>query len=272
MEQMLVVVFDNELKAYDGSSALSELESEGSISVYGRAVIKKDDDGKVTVKQTGEEFPARTLGGTAIGSLIGLLGGPIGFGIGAMTGTFAGAIWDMNRAGINGDFLDDVYTKLTPGKWALVADISEEWETPVDARMAALGGTVFRTERQKFGHEQHSKDVAAIKARIARLKAEQAKAGADQKAKIQLKIDNLNKKLNVKLEQAKLRAKEQEEENKAKVQALEKKAAKAKTEAKTKIEAQIADMKEDYKKDQENFDRWAQKNEEDVDIWMTGES
>ena len=272
MERMLVVVFDNELKAYDGSRALGELDSEGSISMHGKVVIMKNAEGKVTVKQESDEFPIRTVGGTAIGALIGLLGGPVGLGIGALAGTLTGSILDLNRAGVDSEFIDDVSNRLTSGKWAIVADINEEWETPVDARMSALGGTVFRAERQKFGHEQHSKDMAAIKAHIARLKAEQAKAGADHKAKIQLKIDNLNKKLNVKLEEAKLREKEQEEENKAKVQALEKKAAKAKAEAKAKIEAQIADMKEDYKKDQENFDRWAQKNEEDVDKWMTGES
>ena len=36
MERMLVVVFDNEKKAYEGKSALSELEREGSITVLCR--------------------------------------------------------------------------------------------------------------------------------------------------------------------------------------------------------------------------------------------
>ena len=57
MERMLVVVFENELKAYDGSRELAALDSEGSISVHAQAIIKKNDDGTVIVKQMGEQFP-----------------------------------------------------------------------------------------------------------------------------------------------------------------------------------------------------------------------
>jgi uncharacterized membrane protein len=279
MERMLVVVFDNELKAYDGFKALTELDSEGSISIHAQAVIKKDDEGRVTVKQKGDDFPIRTVGGTAIGALIGLLGGPIGLGIGAVAGTFAGSILDMNRAGVNAEFLDDVYKKLTPGKWAIVSDISEEWITPVDTRMAALGGTVFRTTRHSVEHEQDAKSVAALKADIAQLKAEQAKSSAEQKTKIQSKIDNLNKKLHARLEQAKLGLEQQEKEAKAKVEALKKKTTKTRGEAKANIEARIADIKKKRKESQDSIemlqvdmradtllrDRVKTVNEEDLD-------
>ncbi|HVO36612.1 MAG TPA: DUF1269 domain-containing protein [Candidatus Acidoferrum sp.] len=253
MERMLVVVFDDELKAYDGYRALTELDSEGSISVHAQAVIKKDDKGNVTVKQKGDDFPIRTVGGTAIGALIGVLGGPIGLSIGAVAGTFAGSILDMNRAGVNADFLDDVFEKLKPSKWAIVADINEEWVTPVDTRMAALGGTVLRVTRQDVENEQDSRSVAALKADIAQLKSEQAKSRTDQKAKIQSMIDKLNKKLHLKLELAKQRSKQEQEEAKAKVEALEKKAARAKGEAKAKIEARIADIKKKSKESRERY-------------------
>ena len=123
--------------------------------------------------------------------------------IGAVGGTFVGSVWDMSRAGVNADFLDDVSAKLTPGKWAVVSDVSEEWITPVDTRMEAIGGTVFRSARENVEHERYAKDVAAIKADIAQLKAEQAKSRTEHKAKLQTKIDNLNNKLNAKLEKAK---------------------------------------------------------------------
>jgi uncharacterized membrane protein len=253
---MLVVVFENELKAYDGSRALKALDSEGSISVHAEAVIKKNTDGTITIKQQGDEFPIRTVGGTTIGALIGLLGGPVGLAVGAMVGTFAGGAWDINRAGVNADFLNEVSTKLTPDKWAIVSEISEDWVTPVDTQMETLGGTVFRTARRTVEHEQYAKDVAAIKADIAQLKTEQAKSRADQKIKLQKKSDNLNKKLHAKLEQAKETSEQQEKEAKAKVDALEKKAAKAKGEAKARIEARLAEIKEKEKKSSEDFDNW----------------
>jgi len=256
MERMVVVVFDNELKAYDGSRVLKELDAENSISIHAKAVIMKNADGKVEIKDEGDEFPIRTVSGTAIGALVGLLGGPIGLGIGAVAGTFTGLILDMNRAGINAEFLDDVSNKLTPGKWAVIADISEDWETPLDTRMAALGGNVFRTTRQKVVTEQDAKDVAAMKADIAHLKAEQAKSKADQKVKIQAKIDKLNTKVHTKLEQAKQRSERRQAEVKAKIGALEKKASKAKGEPKAKIEARISELQELAKEASNAFDEF----------------
>lgn len=248
MEKMLVVVFENELKAYDGFKALKELDSDGSISLHSEAVIKKNADGTITVRQENDDFPIRTVGGTAVGALIGVLGGPIGVAAGAVVGTFAGGIWDMNRAGVNADFLDEVSNKLTAGKWAVVADASEEWITPVDSQMAALGGTVFRNTRRNVEKEQYDRDVAAMKEDIAELKSEQAKSRADQKAKLQAKIDNLNMKLQAKQEQMKQREMQQAEETKAKIEALEKKEAKARGDTKTKIDARIAKMKDKQKR------------------------
>ena len=51
MDRMLVVVFDNEAKAYEGKRALIQLDSEGSISVYGYAVVAKNADGTASIKQ-----------------------------------------------------------------------------------------------------------------------------------------------------------------------------------------------------------------------------
>jgi uncharacterized membrane protein len=252
MERMLVVVFDDESKAYEASSALTQLDSEGSISVHAKAVVKKNADGTITVKQSGDEFPIRAVGGTAIGALIGLLGGPIGLGIGAAAGAIAGTFWDVDRAGVDAGFLDDVSAKLTPGKWAVVSDISEEWVTPVDTRMDALGGFVYRTTRHDVQHEQNARDAATIKADIAQLKAELAQSRTGNKAKLQAKIDKLQGNLHAKMEQAKLRSEQQEKEAKAKVQALEKKAAEANGKAKATIKARIADIRKKSKKSTES--------------------
>ena len=119
MEKMLVVVFDDESKAYEGSHALKQLDAEGSITIHAESVIKKNADGTVTVKQVDDGFPIRTVGGTAIGSLIGLLGGPVGLGVGAVAGALAGSIGDLNVAGVDAEFLDDVcchaYTRQVCG-------------------------------------------------------------------------------------------------------------------------------------------------------------
>ena len=246
MEKMLVAVFDNERNTYEGSRALNQLDAEGSITIHAESVIKKDANGKVSVMQAEGDFPVRTVGGTAIGSLIGLLGGPVGFGIGAVDGALAGSIGDLYVAGVNADFLDDVSAVLTPGKCAVVADVSEEWVTPVDSRMEAVGGVVFRSLKTTVEDDQRARDVAELKEEIAQLKAENAQARAERKAKLQARIDALNAKLQEKLDQAKQRSEQIKGETEAKVQALQKRAAKAQGDAKKAIDGRVAQIQGEY--------------------------
>jgi uncharacterized membrane protein len=247
MERMLVVVFNDESKAYEGSRALSQLDGEGSITIHAESVIQKNVDGTVTVKRAEGDFPIRTIGGTAIGSLIGLLGGPVGLFVGATIGATAGFIDDLYVAGVNTDFLDNVSKTLTPGKFAVLADVSEEWVTPVDTRMEAVGGVVLRTAKEHFEEEQRAREAAALRSEIDQLKAEQAQARAERKAKIQAKIDELDKKLQDKMEQAKKRSEQLKSEADAKVKALQEKAAKAGHDTKAAIDARITDIREGYK-------------------------
>ena len=63
------------------------------------------------------------------------LGWNSGHGLWRRSGSLAGTIGAVDRAGVNADFLDEVSTKLKPGKWAIVLDASEEKVTPIDSRM-----------------------------------------------------------------------------------------------------------------------------------------
>ena len=246
MEKMLVVVFDNETKTYEGSRALNQLDSEGSIAIHAEAIISKNSDGTITMKQGDGDFPVRTVSGTAIGSLIGLLGGPAGLAVGALAGTMAGSFADLFVAGVDSDFLAEVSNVLTPGKYAIVADVSEEWVTPVDSRMEALNGFVFRTARKSFEEAQRAREVAELRAEIDELKAEHARVKAEQKAKLQAKIDEFNTRLQGKLQQARQRSEQIKSETEAKVKALQKKAAKAQGDTKAAIDARVTEIKKQY--------------------------
>ena len=231
MDRMLVVVFDNETKAYDGKKALMQLDGEGSIGVWADAVIAKNADGTMTVKETDDYGPVGTLSGALLGSLIGLLGGPAGFAIGLATGAVAGSAVDLNNLRIGGDFVDEVNKALTPNKFALVAEIEENWTTPLDTRMEAIGGTVYRRALSDVKHTFHEEHVAAMRADLAQMKAERAQAHADRKAKLQEKINRLDSKIQEQLQKAKERREAAEREAQAKVKVLKAKAAAAKAKA-----------------------------------------
>src|SRR5271157_161191 len=225
MDRMLVVVFDTEPKAYEGKKALNQLEDEGSIVVYAYAVVGRNADGTTTVKQSDDPGPLGTLLGTSLGSLIGLLGGPAGLAIGATVGLVAGGAVDLDNARVGEDFIDDVKQEVLPGKFALLADIQEDWTTPVDTRMEAIGGTVFRRALSEAKQTVDDEDIAAMKADLAQMKAEHAKAHADRKAKLQEKINQLDSKIQAQLEKAKERRQAAEAQAKAKVEVLKAKAA-----------------------------------------------
>jgi uncharacterized membrane protein len=229
MDRMLVVVFDNESKAYEGKKALLQLDGEGSISVYAYAVLVKHADGSATVKQGDDPGPLGTLVGTSLGSLIGLLGGPAGVALGATAGMAVGAAADLDNARIGGDFLDDVNKVLAPNRVAVVAEIEEDWTTPVDTRMDAIGGTVFRRALSDVRTTVNDEEIAAMKADLAQMKAEHAKAHADRKTKLLEKMNQLDSKIQARLQKAKERRQVAEREAQAKAGVLKAKAAAAKS-------------------------------------------
>ena len=204
MNRMLVVVFDDEKKAYEGKSALVQLDAEGSIFLYATAVVTKATDGTVAVKQE-DPGPVGSLIGTSAGALIGLLAGPVGAAIGALSGLTLGMIGDIDQARIGADFIDDVRKALTPGKVGLLAEVDEDWTTPVDTRMEKLGGTVFRRSVSEVRDIANDEDAAAIRADIAQYKAERAQASAELKTKLLERINQLDTKLQARIQKAKER-------------------------------------------------------------------
>jgi uncharacterized membrane protein len=231
MDRMLVVVFDDDGKAYEAKKSLLQLDREGSITVYAYAVLAKRADGSVKIEQGDDTGPIGTLLGTSVGALIGMLGGPAGMVVGATAGVFAGGAADLGNAGLGEDFIDDVSKQLTPNRVAVVAEIEEDWTTPVDMRMEQIGGVVFRRKLSEVKHTIHDENVAAMKADLEQMKAELAKSHADHKAKLQEKINHLDTKIQAQLQKAKERRESAEKQAQAKIQVLRAKADAAKAKA-----------------------------------------
>jgi uncharacterized membrane protein len=248
MDKMIVVVFDSELKAYDGSRALQELQDEGSINLYAKAVIARDASGKVEIKQAGDMGPVGTTVGLLTGGLIGLIGGPVGVAIGASIGLSGGVLYDLAHMGIGGDFLAEVEKSLLPGKAAVVAEVWEEWTMPVDTRMEALGGVVFRRASTEVVDEQIERDAAALEAELAELKAESDQAAGEARAKLQAKVDATKAKLQATQDAIQARIEATQKETDAKIKSLQEQAAKESGKRKAKREARIAELKADQKR------------------------
>ena len=224
MDRMLVAVFDNLSKAQQGLAALVQLDIDGSITVFAHAVVVRNPDGTTIVEEGRAPWPSGILVGTPLGALIGLLGGAPGVAVGAIVGFFAGGTADLNRARIGEDFVEDAAQALAPGRAALVAEIEEDAIGPVDTQMEAIGGTVFRRTLSDVRHTIHEDHIAAIKADLAQLKAEHARAHTERKVKLQENINQLESRLQAQLQKAKERREADEREERAKVELLKAKA------------------------------------------------
>jgi uncharacterized membrane protein len=154
MNRVLVVVFDNEAKAYEGSDALQELEVDSIIAVRAARIVTKAPDGTTVAVTIRKPLPEGTMGATAAGSVIGMFGGPAGLVVGAASGFVLGATTDLARTRVAADFVTDVEQALAPGKAAVVAEIDEGPAEPVDTAMKALGGSVLRRAPSKVGRKR----------------------------------------------------------------------------------------------------------------------
>lgn len=248
MDRMLVVTFDNEVKAYEGSKALQELQNEGSLTVYAMAVVARGADGKVEMKQQDDLGPIGTAVGMLTGSLVGMLAGPVGLVVGAYAGTLGGSFIDLERVGVGSEFLFEVENNLQPGKAAVVAEVWEEWTLPVDTRMETLGGVVIRRARTEVVDEQIEAEVEALNADLDELEAEYQQATGEAKVKIQKNIDATKARLQAKQDEIQARIDASQKEMEAKVKSLEEQSAKESGERKAKREARIAELKAEHQR------------------------
>ena len=144
-DNVIAVSFPEEANAYEALARLKELDSQGSESVRGAAVVVREQDGQITIKdQFGEESYEDTAGGGLLGLLVGVLGGPLGVLVGGATGVLVGSLFDEDDDDETRSALGDMSKSIRTGPPGLLAEVSEPAPEAVDAVMAHLQGTVVR--------------------------------------------------------------------------------------------------------------------------------
>ena len=166
---MISVSFDPDNKAYAALTALKELDAQGRLDVEAAAVVARDDDGQIVVKDRVGSFEyAGAAGGGLLGLLVGIIGGPLGVLIGGSYGLLVGSLFDLGEEEQSESVLGQISASVKPGHTALLAEVTEQSPEVVDTAMARLGGTVLR------------RPVAEVEAEIAA--AEQAQREAKREA------------------------------------------------------------------------------------------
>jgi uncharacterized membrane protein len=179
-DNVVVVVFAEDDRAYEALTTLKELASQGQIGLDEAAVLVREDDGHIVVKdEVGDPGYAGTASGGLVGLLIGILGGPLGVLLGGATGLAVGSLFDLADAEDSDSVLSEVSKTIKVGRTSLLAQVAEQSPEVFDSAMARLSGTVVR------------RSVADVEAEIAA--AEEAQREAKRKARAELRQSRRDK-------------------------------------------------------------------------------
>ncbi len=246
MNEMFVAVFDTEDKAVKGAHTLKDLHQEGGISLFAWALIVKDRDGRISVKQQSGQASVGTALGLLMGGIVGILGGPAGSAVGASLGAYVGLLADWARHGIDLKFLDDVSKTLGPGKAAVLAEIEQSWISLVEPRLQQQGATVFRRFQTDVIADQLLQEEIAVQAALQRLIDDLDRADAANRQDLEKAIVDVKQQLAAIQDRAKAEIDRKRAEMDLKVKVLRAQAETAAENARTRIKKSISDAQADF--------------------------
>lgn len=157
MSDLIVVGFKDEFKADEVMSELRRLQSEYLVDLEDAAVVVRNQEGKVKIKQAQELVAAGAVSGSYWGVLLSVLFfNPIFALVGVAAGALSGALTDI---GIDDNFMRDLGSTIEPGTSAIFVLIRKSTPDRVLADLSKFEGKVLRTSLSK---EDEAKLQAAL--------------------------------------------------------------------------------------------------------------
>jgi uncharacterized membrane protein len=195
MENVIAVNFGDDAEAYKALTQLKELDEQGQVELTGAAVVVRDEDGYVEIKDDVDDTDLEgAAAGGIVGLLIGILGGPLGVLIGGLTGLMIGSLYDMDDSDETESALSDISRSVRPGRPAVLAQVDEQSPEVVDTAMAQLGGSVLRRPLEEVEAEVAAAEDAQNAAAKAARKQLRDQRREQTQEKIKAKIDELKAK------------------------------------------------------------------------------
>jgi len=135
--QLIVAAFQDDKSANEALKELKHAQKEKVIKIEDAAVLRKDDKGKLHIKETGDWSGGQgAAAGAVIGGAIGLILGPGALLTGAAGALIGGLAAKFRDSGFNDERLKKLGEGLQPGTSAIVAIVEHKWVEQVEQELA----------------------------------------------------------------------------------------------------------------------------------------
>ena len=190
---VVLLVWQDSSMAY---KAYSEIRD--ALDSTAAAVVQRNADGSFDVRDgSNKQLGLGALGGTAIGSLLGVLGGPLGVILGFTGGLLVGGSWDAKHEITAEEVLANFSRLVPPGKTGLIVEVDETSPDWIDSYAANTTATVHRESVESVLDELALAEAAAEAAEKEARQVIRERKKAEHKAKRDELIERLKAKLKI---------------------------------------------------------------------------
>ncbi|MFN4293995.1 MAG: DUF1269 domain-containing protein [Thermoflexales bacterium] len=140
---VVVGAFNDTTAAMAAMDRLAQMRREGRIELKARAIVHRDDDGRLHIKETDDPGAARgAVVGGVVGGVIGLLLGPLAAPAAAVGAAIGALTEKLHDAGIEDGKLERLGEGLKAGVAAVVAMTTADSSAEVQRLMREAGASV----------------------------------------------------------------------------------------------------------------------------------
>jgi uncharacterized membrane protein len=159
--QLIIAAFRDEDAASQALKTLKQAKKDGLIRIKDAAVIRKDEKGKLRIKETADVGGGKGAAfGGVVGAAIGLVAGPllvVPAAVGALIGGLTAKLVDT---GFSDERLKQIGEALEPGSSAIIAVVEHKWVEEVRREMENAGADLMTeaiktdiAEQLEAGHD-----------------------------------------------------------------------------------------------------------------------
>ena len=142
---LIAISFDEPLLAQELLLAFARLAKRSEIDIEDAAIVAKDGDGKISLRQTRDVMPGQgAASGGWVGALVGIIGGPLGVLAGGALGAAAGGLFAKLRdVGIDDDHMREMGERLNRDSAALFVLLNDYDVTAIAMELRRFDGELF---------------------------------------------------------------------------------------------------------------------------------